>query len=88
MKLYKYIPFKSCSKTDCSTFSKLNSNLFESFFTNLKVTSTNDLNDPFEGFFSAVDSRKKVGCLSLTPPANDINSIYMWSHYGNALKGN
>lgn len=76
MKLYKYIPVPV-----------LDNKLYLSYFTNLKVSYPNELNDPFEGFFSRSDLKKRIGCLSMVPPADDKNSIYMWSFYANALKG-
>ena len=74
MKLYKY-----CSLPDLEKY--------QSLLTNLKISKPNDLNDPFEGFFSKIDLQKRIGCLSGTAPTGNNDSIYMWSFYANALKG-
>lgn len=63
------------------------SNSFDSIFARIKISNSSELNDPFEGFFSKEDMKKKIACFSLVSPVNDKNSIYMWSHYANSLKG-
>lgn len=78
MKLYKYISIDPDSD---------DVGLFRSCFTTIKVSGPNDLNDPFEGFFSRSDLNKRIGCFSRVPPVKNDNCIYMWSFYANALKG-
>lgn len=78
MKLYKYIYINPESH---------DSSLFQKCFTKIKVAGPNDLNDPFEGFFSRSDLNKKIACFSEVPPVKNNDCIYMWSFYANALKG-